>query len=192
MVDTQDNLSVEQDDVVFEPEQGEVKSSFGNSAGSQVAKLKKKLKEAQQSAKENLDGWQRLKADMANSKKAESERLARAKSKGAEEVLESLLPALDSFDSAMQGSAWESIDEAWRQGMEFVHSQLVTALESHGVIAYGIVGGSFNTDEYEAAEHIVVEDEAQANKVQKVLRKGYKNKSGVLRPARVVVGDFTA
>jgi len=191
MVDIQDNQQSEQDDIVFEPEQ-DGKSSFASSESTLIAKLKRKLKGAEQSARENLDGWQRLKADMANGKKAESERLAKAKQRGAQEVLESLLPALDSFDSAMQGSAWESQDEAWRQGMEFVHSQLVSALEAHGVSAYGLVGDSFNTEEYEAAEHIEVDDKEQDTKVQKVLRKGYKDNSGIIRPARVVVGDFTS
>ncbi len=182
------------DDVVFEPETDsdmvESKSSFSSSEGKQVAKLKKQLKDAKAQAKENLDGWQRLKADVANSKKAESERLTKAKERGAEQVLESLLPALDSFDSAMQGGAWEQIDSAWRQGMEFVHSQLVSAFESHGIASFGKVGDEFDNTLHEAAEHIEVTDEEQANKVQKVLRKGYKSASGVIRPARVIVGDF--
>jgi len=186
-MDTQDNEQ-QIDDVIIEPEQ-EIKSSFGNaSEESQVKKLKKKLKEAEQKAKENLDGWQRLKADAANSKKEESERLSRSRERGVEQVLESLLPALDSFDSAMQGSAWESIDSAWRQGMEFVHSQLIGALEQHGVHAFGTVGDAFDTASHEAAEHQATEGGAEV--VQQVLRRGYKSSAGVIRPARVVVGDF--
>ncbi len=182
------------DDVVFEPEtdsdmvQG--KNSLSSSESKQIAKLKKQLKETKAQAKENLDGWQRLKADVVNSKKAESEKLAQAKGRGAEQVLESLLPALDSFDSAMQGSAWEQIDSAWRQGMEFVHSQLISALEQHSITSFGKVGDEFDNALHEAAEHIEVVDKAQANKVQKILRKGYKSASGVIRPARVIVGDF--
>ncbi len=183
-------LSQELDDIIIEPEQQEGVSSFAKSQSSEVQKLKKQLKAAKQKAKENLDGWQRLKADIANNKKLENQRLKREQERGVEKVLESLLPALDSFDSAMHGSAWESIDEAWRTGMEFVHSQLVSALESHGITSYGSVGEDFNADEHEAAEHMQVDSKEQDNKIQKVLRKGYKSKNGVIRPARVMVGDF--
>jgi molecular chaperone GrpE len=189
--DEQDREVKEQDDIVIEPEQDEVvASSFDKSTDSQIKRLKKQLKEAKEQARENLDGWQRLKADTANSKKAESERLGRERERGAQEVLESLLPALDSFDSAMHGNAWEQIDTAWRQGMEFVYSQLVSALESHGVSSFGEVGDNFDSTSYDAAEHKRVDSLEQDGKVLQVLRKGYKNKSGIVRPARVVVGDF--
>ncbi len=175
------------DDVTFEAETDADmvggKNSFSTGGEeSQVQKLKKKLKEAQEQAKENLDGWQRLKADNANTKQAEAGKLKRAKSRGAEDVLESLLPALDSFDSAMQGEAWEAQDDAWRMGMEFVHTQLVQALEGHGVVAFGTAGDAFDTAQHEAAE-------GDGSTVAKVLRKGYKSKEGVIRPARVVVGE---
>ncbi len=179
------------DDVVFEPEQSETKSSFNmQNEDSQLKKLKKKLKESEAKAKENLDGWQRLKADIANSKQNDNVRLDKAKQKGVEDVLESLLPVLDSFDSAMHGDSWNNIDKAWRQGMEFVYSQMTGALESHGVSPFGIVGDMFDTTAYEAAEHKIVTEQDQDGIVQKVLRKGYKNGSNIIRPARVVVGKF--
>ncbi len=175
------------DDITFEAETDSdmvgSKSSFsGGSEESQVKKLKKKLKEAEQKAKDNLDGWQRLKADNANAKQTEAEKLKRAKVRGAQEVLESLLPALDSFDSAMQGSAWEGIDEAWRTGMEFVYNQLVEALNNHDIVAYGKVGDIFDASLHEA-------NSGEGEKITKVLVKGYKNSNGVIRPARVVVGE---
>ena len=173
------------DEVVFEDETDIDMvggNSFGkNSEDSKLNKLKKKLKEVEQKAKENLDGWQRLKADVANSKQAESAKLSRATARGAEQVLESLLPALDSFDSAMQAESWGNIDGAWRQGMEFVHSQLIGALEQHGITTFGTVGDVFDASLHDAAE-------GDGTEVQKVLRKGYKTKDNIIRPARVVVG----
>lgn len=179
------------DDVVFEEDSNsDPVTSFTKGGDTQVQKLKKKLKETELKAKENLDGWQRLKADMANGKKEESERLARAKARGTEEVLESLLPALDSFDSAMQGEAWATIDSAWRQGMEFVYNQLLGALETHGVTSFGAAGDVFDANLHEAAEYATVADAQQNERIQKVLRKGYKG-AKVVRPARVVVGQYT-
>jgi molecular chaperone GrpE len=185
-VENQEDDIIMDDDVTFEAETDSdmvgSKSSFGGgSEESQVKKLKKKLKEAQEKAKENLDGWQRLKADVANGKQADAERLKRAKLRGAEEVLESLLPALDSFDSAMQGEAWEGIDGPWRMGMEFVYTQLTGALEGHGVIAFGQVGDTFDAALHDAAS-------GEGEKVIKVLRKGYKSGEHIIRPARVELG----
>ncbi len=183
------NTNEDNDDVVFEAEQESVSSFKNSSEDSQVQKLKKKLKDAEQKSKEHLDGWQRLKADVANGKQAESARIQRAKERGAEAVLENILPALDSFDSAMQGDAWDSIDQAWRQGMEFVHSQLIAALESSGVVVFGSIGDTFDTVGYEAAERVEVASQEDDGKVQKVLRRGYKNSKSIIRPARVIVGE---
>ncbi len=180
-------VTTDADDVVFEAETDVDmvggKSSFGSGGKEdQIKKLKKKLKEAEQRAKENLDGWQRLKADMANKNSNDAKRLTDAKEKGKKSLLESLLPALDSFDSAMQGDAWNAVDDAWRMGMEFVHTQLMQALEDNGVKSFGAVGDEFDTSKYEAAE-------GDGEKVIKVLRKGYLLGTKVIRPARVIVGN---
>ncbi len=178
------------DDIIIEPEQQEGVSSFTKSESSEVQKLKKQLKIAKQEAKDNLDGWQRLKADMANSQKTQADKLKQERERGAQEVLKSLLPALDSFDSAMQGDAWESIDNAWRQGMEFVYTQLISALQEHNIESFGVEGDEFDSTIHEASEHKSVEQKSQNNKILKILQKGYKSENGVIRPARVIVGDF--
>lgn len=156
-------------------------SSFTKSGENEAQKLRKKLKECEKDAKEYLDGWQRLKADVANGKKGEAERVTRAREQGVEAVLESLLPALDSFDAATQGAAWEAVEPAWRQGMEFVHSQLISALEGHGVRAFGSVGDTFDPTRHEAAE-------GEGERVERVLRRGYLLGERVIRPARVSIG----
>jgi len=176
----------EHDDIVLEAETDTDMVRGGNTLGGasaeqRIKKLKKKLRDAEQKAKEHLDGWQRLKADMANQKQAEEQRLRRARERGIEAVLESLLPALDSFEAAMQGKAWESVDSAWRTGMEFVHNQLVQALAEHNVQSFGAVGDTFDTALHEAVE-------GEGSTITKVIRKGYMHNDTVLRPARVTIG----
>jgi molecular chaperone GrpE len=176
------------DDIIFEAETDSdmvgVKSAFGiGGEDSQIRKLKKKLREAQEKAKENLDGWQRLKADVANAKQGESERFARAKERGVENVLDSLLPALDSFDSAMQGDAWDNIDEAWRMGMEFVYGQLIGALEANGVSRYGAIGDMLDNNMHEVADG----SDVNGVKIKKVLRSGYRAGDKIIRPAKIMV-----
>lgn len=156
-------------------------NSLHKTKGAEVTALKERLKESEAKAKEYLDGWQRAKADMANAKKAENERLVRLKDSAVEEVLQSLLPALDSFDSAMHASAWQSIDSAWRQGMEFVYTQLLSGVEAHGAQSFGMVGDAFDPVLHEAAE-------GDGAHITKVLRKGYKVGERIIRPARVILG----
>src|SRR5690242_1604287 len=105
----------ENEDLDFEPEDelgtvGAVKAK--------MQKLRDELKEAKAKRDEYLDGWQRAKADMVNSKKEALEAMARATGRGKEILVEELIPALDGFDMAMQGEAWNSVDQAWRSGIE--------------------------------------------------------------------------
>ncbi len=178
------NANSDVDDVVVEPETDSdmLRGGSGIDSESEIKKLRKKLKDAEQKAKEHLDGWQRLKADVANSRRLESERLSVARLRGQEEILESILPALDSFDVAMSGEGWNNVDDAWRTGMEFVRTQLAQALESHGIVAFGREGDTFDASKHEAAE-------GKGDKIVKVLRKGYMLKGKVIRPARVIVGN---
>src|SRR5574343_266958 len=88
----EDAREQEADDVEFVEEDGE------GSELSTVAKLKKvreQLKTAQQEKTEYLTGWQRAQADYVNLKKEADTALLRGKEVGREQLLDSLLPALD-------------------------------------------------------------------------------------------------
>ena len=77
---TDDEHNKDTDDVTFETElDSDSASSLGGSAFGgkdpmeMITSLKEKLKLAQKEAGENLDGWQRTKADFVNAKKREEE-----------------------------------------------------------------------------------------------------------------------
>jgi len=134
---------------------------------------------------EYLDGWQRMRADAANQKKEAADMFSRAKSVAIEDFLEDMLPALDAFDMAMQGDGWQEVSAAWRSGVEYIYTQMISALDKHGVTAYGAPGEAFSASEYEAMDEIAAD--APSHTVVKVLRRGYKIGSRVLRPAQVIV-----
>ena len=152
-----------------------------------MAKLRDELKEAKQKRDEYLDGWQRSKADMVNSKRDAGEALQRSRSLAREGIIEELIPALDSFDMAMQSDAWHSVDSAWRSGVEGIRTQIERVLVDNGIEIFGTEGEVFNPMEHEAIQEASGGD---AHTIAKVLRKGYKTKERVLRPAQVAV--FTA
>lgn len=163
-----------ENDVVYEEDKG----------AELVKKLRTKLKQCEQEKKEYLDGWQRLKADNVNNKaKAQDkEVLVAARARG--EILEDLLPILDSFDMAFQGDAWNSVDEVWRTGMEQLHAQLVETLRARGYEAYGESGEAFDPQLHEAIAH---EQGGASDTIARVQRKGYRNGDMVVRAAQVVV-----
>lgn len=169
-----DNES-ENNDIVYEEDQG----------AALIKKLRAKLKKCEQEKKEYLDGWQRLKADTLNAKRQQDGAQSAQRKRAIEEVLFELLPALDSFDIALTGAQWESVDETWRKGIEHVHSQLTRGLEEIGVTRYGSHGDAFDPALHEAVGYETSAGEADT--VASVKRYGYIYNDAVLRPAQVVV-----
>lgn len=173
--------SDERDDIDFEPEDemGET-----GAAKAKIAKLRSELKDAQAKAAEYLDGWQRCKADMVNSKKEMMDAHVKAGVRGKEILVEELIPALDGFDMAMQGDSWNNVDKAWRSGIESIKGQIESVLKAHGVEIYGTEGESFDPALHEPIQEL---EGGASDTVAKVLRRGYRTKERILRPAQVAI-----
>lgn len=173
--------SDERDDIDFEPEDemGET-----GAAKAKIAKLREQLKEAQARAAEYLEGWQRTKADMVNLRKESAENHAKAGDRGKEILVEELIPALDGFDMAMQGDAWNTVDKTWRIGIESIKGQIEGVLKAHGVEIYGKEGDAFDPALHEPIQET---EGGASHTVARVFRRGYRMKERVLRPAQVSV-----
>jgi molecular chaperone GrpE len=173
----------ESEDIDFEPE-----DELGD-VGAMKAKLKKLREELEKTKKERqeyLDGWQRAKADMINSRQEVLRQAERTGERKLESFVEDIIAALDGFDLAAGSAAWETIEKEWRNGMEQVRNQFLGALQRHGVVRYGKVGDTFDHNLYEAVE----ETEAvpgHSGTIFRILRYGYKLGDRVIRPARVIV-----
>lgn len=178
---TKKHSSDENEEIVFDDTYEE---SGVADAVEKLQKVKEELKACRIERQEFLDGWQRLKADVVNKNKDEQARFDRAKERVVEDFLESLLPALDSFDAAMHGQAWHNVDDTWRVGVEYIHTQLLEGLRSAGIERFGTVG-----DTYDVTLHEVSAEQPgpTAGVLLAIERAGYKIKDRVLRAARVVV-----
>ena len=171
----------ENEDIDFEPE-----DELG-SVGAMKAKMQKlrdELAAAKKERQEYLDGWQRAQADLINVKKESAAAVGKARTAGAESFIEELIPALDSFDMAMQSVAWLSVEPAWRTGVESIRSQIVAALKTHGVELFGTQGEFFDPILHEIVSE---EDGGSPHTIARVLRSGYRTKERVLRPAQVII-----
>lgn len=158
--------------------------------------LRADLKVSQKESRDHLTALQRARADYVNLKKELDEVRDTTKKKTTEKVLGDFLPTLDSFDMAMGNTAaWEAVDKNWRIGVEFIYSQLKTALENNGISPIDQVGVEFDANLHEPIETKETDDASQDHKIERIIQKGYKmvtsTSSGqgerVIRPARVVV-----
>lgn len=150
--------------------------------------LRADLKSAQKESREHLTALQRARADYVNLKKELDEVRDVTKKKTTEKVLADFLPTLDSFDMAMGNTAaWEAVDKNWRIGVEFIYSQLKTALENNGIAPIDQVGVEFDPAMHEPIETKETDNATDDHKIERIIQKGYKMGERVIRPARVVV-----
>ncbi|MBX7156861.1 MAG: nucleotide exchange factor GrpE [Verrucomicrobiae bacterium] len=101
-----------------------------------------------------------------------------------ESLLEQLLPVLDSFELGLE-AAKENTDPIV-QGMQLAYNQLLNVLKQVGVEPIDALGHPFDPHWHEAVSHQEVET-ADDGIVLQQLRKGYKLKDRLLRPATVIV-----
>lgn len=150
--------------------------------------LRAELSKSQSESREHLTALQRARADYVNLKRELDEVRDTTKKKTTEKVLADFLPTLDSFDMAMGNTAaWEAVDKNWRIGVEFIYSQLKTALENNGISSIDTIGADFDAHLHEPIETKETDDAAQDHKIAKIIQKGYRMGDRVIRPARVVV-----
>lgn len=175
----------ENEDIVFE----EVKEDTDTASSVDVVKkLKEKLQACLEERQEYLNGWQRAKADNINARREEEKKREEIGKLVRGSVIEDLLPVLDSFDLAFQNKdAWEKVDENWRKGVEYIHSQLITVFTNNGFIEINPAGEVFNPLYHVAGETVFTEEEGESGKIQRVIQKGYRMGEMVVRPARVAV-----
>ena len=103
-------------------------------------------------------------------------------------LIEQLLPVLDSFELALNSAGPSSGDpavERLRKGVELVYGELLGAMEKAGLERIEALGKPFDPEEHEAVMH--VEDDGGQPGVRDVVRSGYRFKGRVLRPAMVKV-----
>lgn len=156
-----------------------------------IEKLRSKLKNALKEKDEYLSGWQRCRADFVNAKRSsENDKLGLTASIS-ESIIKDILPVLDSFDLALADkSQSDKVPEGWRLGFLGIYSKLLEVLTQKGLKNIGKIGDRFNINEQEPVGMVAVDKEEMDDVVTDVLQKGYSLNGRVIRPAKVMVGQY--
>lgn len=103
-------------------------------------------------------------------------------------LLQNLVTVLDHFEAAINAAsqAKESSLESFKSGMNLIHSQLKSVLTETGLEEINAQNQTFNPSWHEAVSQKETA-EAPEGQVVEQLRKGYKLRERLLRPAMVVV-----
>lgn len=147
------------------------------------------LKARAAKADEHWDRLLRTAADFENFKK----RAARERQEGIrfanESLIEKLVPVLDNFDQAMAAAAQVGTADSatsLQAGIAMILQQLKTVLKEAGLEEIDATGRPFDPNWHEAVSQKETTEVPDGYVVQQ-LRKGYKLRDRLLRPAGVVV-----
>jgi molecular chaperone GrpE len=101
-------------------------------------------------------------------------------------LLESLLPILDNFELGLEAARNTPDAAGIIQGLQMVRKQLEDFLSDHGVEVVNAEGMPFDPNLHDAVAH-EPNSSAKEGTVVRQLRKGFKLKDRLIRPATVIV-----
>src|SRR3989440_5849986 len=151
------------------------------------------LKERAGKADENWDRLLRTTADFENFKKRAAREKQEAIKFANEGLLEKLIPVLDNFDMAFSATQTSQAEEvqSLQTGISMIYQQLKRVLTEIGLEEVDATGKPFDPNLHEAVSQKETA-EVPEGQVAQQLRKGYKFRERLLRPASVVVAKKPA
>jgi molecular chaperone GrpE len=146
------------------------------------------LKQRAAKADENWDRLLRTTADLDNYKKRAAREKQDAIKFANENLINKLVPVLDALDMALVAtqSAKNQATQSLQAGINMVYQQLKAVLTEAGLEEIDAAGKPFDPNLHEAVSQKETV-EVPEDHVAEQLRKGYKLRDRLLRPASVVV-----
>ena len=152
-----------------------------------IEELKRELDGTNAKAEEYLAGLQRERAEFSNYRRRTSEEREAMLGLAGEDLIRKVLAIADDFDLAIENRPAELADSGWVEGVAAIDRKLRALLESEGVTAVEAdAGHPFDPREHEAIVNLPGTGRAEGEIVD-VVRRGYKLRDRVLRPALVAV-----
>src|SRR5262249_46453953 len=154
------------------------------------------LDDLRERAAKSDDNWERFlraTADLENFKKRANREKQEAIKFANEGILQKLIPVLDNFDMALSATEQNGSEAAQslQTGIKMIYQQLRNVLLEAGLEEVDATGKTFDPNLHEAVSQRETTDQPEGQVVQQ-LRKGYKLRDRLLRPASVVVAKQPA
>jgi molecular chaperone GrpE len=139
-------------------------------------------------AQEHWDRLLRTTADFDNFKKRMTRERQDASKYAYAPLFQKLIPVLDNFDAALaaaNSSQTQSV-QSLQDGIAMIYQQFRAALQEAGLEEIDATGQAFDHNWHEAVSQQATADAPEGHVLQQ-LRKGYKLRDRLLRPATVIV-----
>ena len=186
MTNNENNLGMSESGVNQSPLPDE--SGAAGDGDELTAQLIDELKGKAAKADENWEKYVRTVADFDNYKKRAARERTDAIKYANEGLIEKLLPIVDNFEAALtaasspQGGSADSL----KTGIQMIFSQMKSFLGEAGVEEIDSIGKQFDPNLHEAVSQQATDDAPEGQVVQQ-MRKGYRYRDRLIRPAMVVV-----
>ena len=152
-----------------------------------IEDLKSQLAATRTEADEYLTALQRERAEFLNYKRRTAEERERDLGLAGEDLIRKVLALADDFDRAIDARPESIADEGWFEGVAAIDRKLRALLESEGVSPIDAGPGTpFDPRELEAIAIVPGTGRPEGAIVEQV-RRGYRLRDRVLRPALVAV-----
>ena len=147
---------------------------------------------AQTQADEYLVALQRERAEFLNFKRRTAEERQRDLGLAAEDLIRKVLALADDFDLAIEQRPESIAADPWFEGVAAIDRKLRTLLESEGVTAIVADPGTpFDPREHEGIVNVPGSGRQEGEIVEQI-RRGYRLRDRVIRPALVAVATGPA
>jgi molecular chaperone GrpE len=157
----------------------------------QIERLTAELDAARKEGEEYLDSLQRERAEFQNFRRRTSEERLRELGLAGEDLIRKVLTVADDFDRAIEARPQSIAHDPWFDGIAAIDRKLRQLLESEGVTAVDATAGKpFDPREHEAIANVPGTGRAEGEIVEEV-RRGYRLRDRVIRPALVAVAANT-
>jgi molecular chaperone GrpE len=153
----------------------------------EIERLKGEAEAARAQADEYLTALQRERAEFLNFKRRTTEDRQRELGLAAEDLIRKVLAVADDFDRAIEARPDAIAQDPWFDGISAIDRKLRQLLESEGVSPIDATPGTpFDPREHEAIATVPTTEQREGQVVEQV-RRGYRLRDRVLRPALVAV-----